>query len=234
MPFFDIPFPAPFKAFVTGKTGVGTSGQEQAPRRISWTKLGRSFAGVRKHHGRPRQRRHSIQELGEWSTNFRSDMLPTLSERRDIDVDMVAEGGVTDSELPRAGLYRVPSYSSQGSDSDWTAVQSDGTITPPATMSRASSYKKDVFICEDDEGSKLTFQSGFHEPAGTSEPDLGLFPVKLVKKTMAPLDDDLAFIEQMLNGPQVFIPADPYIYDGPLPATPPPVPQRHLASVKSQ
>ena len=72
MPFFDIQFPAPFKAFVASKAGVATSAQEQAPRRMSWTKLGRSFAGVRKNHGRHRERRHSIQELGEWSTNYRS------------------------------------------------------------------------------------------------------------------------------------------------------------------
>ena len=65
---------------------------------------------------------------------------------------MVAENGVVDNEMPGTGLYRVPSYSSEGSDSDWTAVQSDGTLTPPTTISRASSYKKDVYIYEHDDG----------------------------------------------------------------------------------
>ena len=84
MPFFDISIPAPFKAFVTSKAGagtgtrIGTSSQEQAPRRKSWTKLGRSFAGVRKHQhdGCHHQRRHSIQELGGWATKRRGSLLP--------------------------------------------------------------------------------------------------------------------------------------------------------------
>ncbi|PIL32558.1 hypothetical protein GSI_05261 [Ganoderma sinense ZZ0214-1] len=229
MPFFDIQFPAPFKAFVAGKAGVGTSAQEQAPRRMSWTKLGRSFAGVRKNHAC--ERRHSIQELGEWATNYRNGMLPTVSERRDVDLSVVVENRVAEKELPKAALYRVPSYSSEGSDSDWTAVQSDGTLTPPSTISRASSYKKDVFIYEHEEGSQLTLQPSIDKPAMTSEPDLSLLPIKLVQKTIAPPDDDFAFIEQMLNGPHVFIPADPFIYDGPLPSTPPSASQRRHTAV---
>ncbi len=166
---------------------------------------------------------------------------------------MVVEECVADNEVPGAGLHRIPSYSSERSDSDWTAVQSDGTITPPTTMSRTSSYKKDLFVCEDDKGcvpsfrtlqsathhtthnnsSTLTLQPSFDRRAMTPEPDLNLFPVKLVKKAVAPPDDDLAFIEQMLNGPQVFIPTDPFIYDGPLPTTPPPALQRRLMSVKN-
>ena len=75
-----------------------------------------------------------------------------MSERRGVDVDIVVEDGMADGGLPGAGLYRVPSYSSEGSDSDWTAVQSDGTMTPPSSISRTSSYKKDAFIYEEDSG----------------------------------------------------------------------------------
>ena len=79
--------------------------------------------------------------------------------------------------------------------------------------------------------SQLTLQPSIDKPAMASEPDLNLFPINLVQKTMAPPEDDLAFIEQMLNGPQVFIHTDPFIYDGPIPSTPPSASQRRLASV---
>lgn len=66
------------------------------------------------------------------------------------------------------------------------------------------------------------------------EPEINPFPIKLVKKTMAPPDDDFAFIQQMLNAPQVFIPTDPFIYDGPISTAPPAVPQRRLTTLKDQ
>ena len=51
-----------------------------------------------------------------------------------------------------------------------------------------------------------------------SEPDLTGTTAELVKAVSieGTPDDDLAYCAKMLNSPQVFVPANPYIFDGPV------------------
>ncbi|EJF60860.1 hypothetical protein BD309DRAFT_206579 [Dichomitus squalens] len=215
MPFFDIPLPAPFRSLTVGKPSKGTaetSVREQASSKISWTKLGRSFGRRKLLY---EKRRHSIQEFGQCSWTCQTDTLPPLPEKEDTGAESASmHPAKDDSVVPMPALCQVFSHlSSEGSDSD-------GPATPVNTLSRAPSYKNDyAFYGDKSTSKKLTSGQWFDFSVTASEPDLSDIATRLVEKTQVALDDDLEYLEKMLNGPHVFIPSTPYIHDGPMPVT---------------
>ena len=77
MPFFSLPRPVSQKGFAAGTPNKGPSKPfvtEQAPRKLAWTNLGRRFTLRRKQVSS--QRRHSVQEFGQWSSRNEREALP--------------------------------------------------------------------------------------------------------------------------------------------------------------